>query len=432
MIYKTMDPDLIEINGIKDISFIKFYDLTHNADNKRIIVPTLMIEYDGNKMMNLSVYDKYFNAFMNKVIEVYQDEGKIIVDEDYESKPFTSERTVTIDKRTREILDKGDLNKKEITSFYNDKDSFDNSLKYEIDEVKGIINIVRYMIYEFGTLTDQNVEIVGDFKGYRVNYVLEANINDIFKYLLVRYNKIDEDNYEVSVLNLGDGNKPLIINISFNDDNVYIKGKYRDVSMAYDYKVNSKNGYYLKEVFKKGELIKYEPGTLEAVEPKNTNLITLDSNTTGYVWYALPWGARLGYNGYVESVDENTKIYTNNVIYFDYNLENFYKREFYTKKMKRDNTNTQKGISITLDELRKITHGYYQRPYFIVETYFRNARGDGEYQEKFNGRYFYHVVKAKTTNNIEKAKLVDVKRESINDKADLLSEVKMKRIGGNK
>ena len=429
MIYNVMDPQLIEINSIKDISYIKFYDLVKNDGNKRITVPTLMINYDGNKLINLSILDKYFNIYVNKVIEVYKRENKERVDED-STLPFDSRVTVTIDSRTKEILDKADIvEKKEITSFYDNKDSFSNSLMYEADEVKSIMDITRYMISEFSKFANLNLEFQDGFKGYRTNYVMEAKINDILTYLLIHYDKLDDNNYEVSVGNLGGVNKPLIINISFTDDSVYIKATYQDVALVNEYKVNSKNGYFIKQIFKDGDLVKYEPGTLNKTDVKTKNLVNFDSNIE-YTWYELPWVAYLGYSGSEERIDDNTRIYTNNVIYYDESTNSFYKREFYTKKLKRDNTNTTKGILITLDELRKIVFGYFERPYFIIETQFRSARGDGEYQEKYDGNYFYHVIKARSLDNITKDKLVSVKKEFINDKSDLLSDVKMKRIGG--
>ena len=77
-------------------------------------------------------------------------------------------------------------------------------------------------------------------------------------------------------------------------------------------------------------------------------------------------------------------------MYLDINNDNFNKREHYYKKLEREKTDSQKAIKLTLDELRKNTFGYLSDGAFIIETSFRNALGDGEYQKKYNGKFFYN------------------------------------------
>ena len=460
--YNIMDDVLIAIKNIKDINYIKFYDLTANDSNGLIVVPTLIINYGNNSTMNMSVKDIHFHDFVQKVIDVYQEEKKDYtevheVDVEVENNgkkeivtkkmipsdinpetgeieytelpPFFTKKIVVMNKRTKAILDKTDiLNKNEISSFYENKDGFTGSYKYEIDEVKSIMSIVKYMISEFMKFANLNVEINSDVNGYQTEYTMETKINGEFVYLTLLYDKLNENDYKVAAYF---DDEPLDIEISFDDDSVYVKGKYKSIAISYEFSVNKKNGYYLKEIFRDGNLVNFDPGNLPVTDINDRNLIDLEKKDNSK-WYLLPWGGYLGFNGKEERVDDTTTIDTNHVTYYEKSTDNFYKREFYTKKVERDATDTKKASSIVLDELRKITSGYNQKPYYVIETLFRNARGDGIYQEKYNGKYFYHIVEADDLSKVDKDNLISVKKEDINDISDLVNESVLNKIGGRK
>ena len=67
---------------------------------------------------------------------------------------------------------------------------------------------------------------------------------------------------------------------------------------------------------------------------------------------------------------------------------------------------------------------------FLIETSFKNARGDGEYQNKFNNKFFYHLISVGSINEIKKDKLIPVTRDIFNKKHDLLDKEKIKKLGG--
>ena len=431
MIFDFMDPELKEINRIKDIEFIKIYDLTTNDKDKIILLPALMVSYDNGKIINLSIKDKYFKEFVNKVIQVYNNEKRNVIENDSTS-PLLIKREIDVDPRTKTILDNANFDAKEsLTSFYRNKDGFDNSLMYEQDEIKSIIDIIRFAIMDFAKFANLNVELRDNIKGYQTNYIIEANINGLFNYLLVHYDKKGNDDYVISIGNMGGANKPLIIKISFTDDSVFVEADYQDYVLLNFFNIKNQKGTYSKEIYKNDQLISFDTGDLEECkEFKHTNLFYDD--TTDRVWFLLPWDAYLGESSSKQDIDGDTNIYHSLVTYLDINEDNYTKREFYTQKLERRNTLSRRSLSVTLDEFRKITFGYEQRPFYIIETYFRDARGDGEYQEKLNGKYFYHIVKAKNLKEIKKENLKEVKKEIINEKADLLSDVKLKKIGGRK
>lgn len=462
MIYNFMDDILKEINQINNIDYINFYDITTNDKDSMVVIPALFINYDNNKQMNISIKDKYFNEFVTKVLEVYNREKsntieiiedeitvfdgikekkrKIYTQETINSKgeteyqeinPFLplSKKTVKMNKRTKKILENADiLNKNEITGFYTDKDGFSNSLSFECDEMKGILSTVKYIIKEFATFANFNIEFLDNFRGYRTNYAMETLINNILTDIFIKYIKIDNDNYDVTVMIKG---KPININIMFMDNSIHIVTRYNDIEMTYDFMVSEKGGFYLKNIYKDGNLENYLHGSLDKEDIANRNIVDLE-NTNDSTWYKLPWGAYLGHHNTSEKLDESSIINTKHVTYYEELENSFFLREFFTKEVKGLSEEVKKRKNMVIDELRKVSMGYIAKPYFIIETAFKDARGDGIYQEKYNGKYFYHITNADKLSMITRDNLVSVRKQDINDKSDLVDEEKLKKIGGLK
>ena len=129
---------------------------------------------------------------------------------------------------------------------------------------------------------------------------------------------------------------------------------------------------------------------------------------------------------------ESSIINTKHVTYYEELENSFFLREFFTKEVKGLSEEVKKRKNMVIDELRKVSMGYIAKPYFIIETAFKDARGDGIYQEKYNGKYFYHITNADKLSMITRDNLVSVRKQDINDKSDLVDEEKLKKIGGLK
>ena len=451
MKFNRPDPQaLIDINRIQNLEYVKLYDLNDvntardqrtkrlpESNNNKILIPALMVTYDNGKNMCMDAHDEYFMDFLFKVLEVYREEQNSEVESE-DTSPLLLDRKIIIDERTKKIFESGDLtNKKFITGFYDKVDSFDNREIYEVDEVKSVMDVTRFAIADFGQFANLNIVISNKYSGYRTNYVMEATINDTFVYLLVQYTKIDDNHYEISIANIGGINKPLTINIDYEDDSIMVTERYREYTLVNEFKINERNAYRLREIYKynaitkEDEVQKYEKINLEKAEVTHPNLVNLDyEEKIPYTWYKLPWDAYIGYAGSEEEIDKDTRIFANHITYLDINDDNFYKRDYYSKTLKRNTTHSRLSMVATLDALRKITYGYARAPYYIIGTSFMNARGDGEYQRRYNGKHYYHIVKAKKLEEIKKENLVGVKRQLINEKADFLNDDKMRQMGG--
>ena len=430
-----MDPKQIEINKIKNLQYISFYDVTLPMKNgnltQNVLVPALMVKADG-KTFNYSVMDKDFVRFVHKVITVYHKEkdkapvegatpslipNGIVFDNEYSKKIFEDARF---------------LDENELVGFYYDKDSYDNTLMFEIDEVNNTMDIIRYVIKDFAALTNTTINLSTRWKGYRNRYRNEAEKNGKLTNIVIEYKKQSDNEYHVKILNIGDLGQEYNVIIRFLDNQVYIFGKYGDIEVTTEIIIDDNGARFLYYVYQKRNPIIYNSGDLEITDMPYDNIVNLDSKDE-FTWYKLPWNAYIGKSTKISEVDKATSISTNHIMYLDIIGDNFYKREFYNKKLSREKTKTQQRVKITVDEFRKRTIGFkLDEDNFLIETSFKKALGDGEYQDKLINRYFYHVVKAKDIKEIKKDNLKPVTKDLVTDKAHLVDDKKIKRIGERK
>ena len=244
MTYDIQDPRLQEINGIKELEYIKFHDLVITGDvdeeNKQIVIPELLISYNNGKNLSYNSKDEFFEEFVHKVLEVYKEEkGKILDDSTFMPQTLKIE-----DQRTQNFLDKADIvNKNEITEIYEDMDSYEDSLMFESHEFRTVMDIIRFVIKSFGEFSKVNIELSDNVRGMRTNYFVDATVNDKHVSFSILYYKLDDNTYDVSIGNIGGLGKELNIRIALHDDNISITSVYIDgkESFLFDYSITVDN-----------------------------------------------------------------------------------------------------------------------------------------------------------------------------------------------
>ena len=60
-----MDQLLIDIYNIRNLEYVNFWDLHGTSDSKILVIPAIMINYDGGKTLNLCSKDKYHFNHLN-------------------------------------------------------------------------------------------------------------------------------------------------------------------------------------------------------------------------------------------------------------------------------------------------------------------------------------------------------------------------------
>ena len=435
MYVEQMEELLIEIYNIKNLEYINLYDILSTENTKMLVIPAILINYDGGKTLNLCAKDKYFDIYVKKIVEVYNDE-KNNVREDILTDPFGYRRNIEIDERTKHILDSGKLEEiNKVYQFYFGKKSYEDSLMFQIDEVKSLLPVIKYHVKELFSLTDRYVIFDDKFSGYRDNYMLSGTINGINSNFILHFEKLDENTYNVALSGLMEKNVKLFMKISFSKDSISIE------SLVDDYELQSDSLYYVvgdivkrvHEIKIKDRVISYSNEDLECVCNEYDNIANLD-NEVNLKWFKLPWGALYGIACKIEEVSELEKVIERHNMYISVFNNEFLRKEYYSRTYLRNRTATVTSNEFILDEVRKNMIGVVLdkiNGIYVVETSFDdNVSKTGFYDEKLAKKYFYHVVQSNNgVANIKNENLIDVsKDDGILSNVDLLNKANVLRL----
>ncbi len=437
MQFFTMDTLLTDIYNIRNITFIEIRELSMlQSESKEIIIPLLTIAYDGGKSLSLCSRDKYFNTFVKKVVQVYNDEKNNIM-EDSLTDPFRLRTKIKIDERTKTILDSGKLESvSELYQFYDDKESYDTSLLLNVDEVRTLMKVVNYHLCELFSNTDKNICFSDEFTGYKNRYIFNGKIDNLEMQFPVSYEKISDNKYLFCIGNLIDSNYPVKVFISFEKDRIIVECLIEEYELISNFTYLITDGLVKRivETRRSGVLISYVNTNLEECENELLGITNFDSEHN-FKWFRLPWNAYYGINSIVSDLSKSEKNIEIANMYL-YGEDSFFvRREYYSKVYKKEHSSLVKIDEVCLDEAIKNTIGVCLSQLdnvYLIETLFLDTRNaNGYYEEKMKNRYFYHVVKSdEGIINFDKDKLITISHgDSILETSDLFnSSLVMKRI----
>ena len=431
----TMDQLLIDIYHIRNLEYVNFWDLHGTSDSKVLVIPAIMINYDGGKTLNLCAKDKYFDTFVRKVVEVYNDEKDNIL-EDSLTDPFRMRQNIKIDERTKRILTSGvleDINR--VYSFYESKESYDNSLLFQIDEVKSLLPMIKYHIKKLFNMTDVVISFDGDITGYRNCYLLMGKLNGIDRCFILSFNKTYSNSYEVSIQGLLSNNIPLNMCIDFTKDSLLVNTSMGDnmISCSSEYLVTNEVVKEIHIIKKDGLPIGYENRDLVEVENNISNITDIDSDTR-FKWFELPWGAMYGIDNTVVDVSGTEKVIERHNMFVDTMNDCFSLREYFSKSYHRNRTVSVDAIDVTLDEVRKnvfcICIDSIKGIYAVESSFLDKVAKSGYYDEKLAGNYFYHLVSSDNgIKGISRDGLIPVsKNDNVLSGVDLLNKANVYRL----
>lgn len=433
-----MDDTLIEIYNIKDITSIKLWDRMLNSynENKMIIVPGLIVTYNGGKMLNICADEKYFYEFVKKVREVYNDEKDNIL-EDSLTDPFRLRTNIDIDERTKKILESGELqNINPIYEYYDDKYSYDSSLLFQKNLVELLYPIVKYHIEEFYSKTDKTVFLSNEINGYRNKYSTESKVDGVDRNIIIEYEYVDDNKYIFYVSGIYNSTNSIKIEIEFKKDRIEISlvDKVNDIFASFIYLTTNENVKSVINIFKGHLSIYYENKDLESVENDLVNITDLDCKTN-LKWFKLPWNAMYGIDNKVEKLNDSESLIKHHTMYV-LTLENsFIKREKYNSSYLRKNTTAITSEEVVLDEVNKNTSCICiskNEGIYVIETSFLDVKDpNGYYDGKLRNRYFYHVVKSKNgVREISRDNMISLSNKDVLTNCDLVSKQKMLSLVG--
>ncbi len=423
---------LIKIYNIRNIESINIDNLRVVSSSKIELIPLLTVYYDHGKMLSLSSREKYFYSFVKKVTEVYNDEKNNII-EDKLTDPFKMRGTIKIDNHTKNILENGKLTElNSIYEFYNDKFSYDNSLLFQIDEVKLLFPIIKYHIEDLFNKTNKKVILNNDIQGYRDSFISYASVNGLNKVINILFSRNSDNDYTFIVSGLL--KSPLEINIRFLNDRINVFMNNKELNCEYTYLTNNEKVKQIISISKNYLNLFYDNKDLKECENIYKNITDLD-NETNFKWFYLPWGSLYGINNSIYDLNSVEKIIKTYSMYINVNDNGFIKKENYSKTYKRisSSLNTE---SVVLDDAIKNTMCFCISKtdnIYAIETAFLDTRyPDAYYQEFLENKYFYHIFKSKL-DEVNKDKLISINNDSVLFNTDLVNENKaLSLIKGDK
>lgn len=372
---RSMDEELVVINNIRNLTSVKIWDLVQHDKGKDLVVPAILITYDGGKQLNLCAKDNYFNEYVRKVIEVYRDEKDDIL-EDALTDPFRLRSSIDIDEYTKKILESGNLERiSEIYRFYQDKEVYENSLSFQVDDIKSLIKLVQYHIIRLFSNTDRTIVFKSDFSGFRDNYVMMGQVDGIEHYFPFTIDKKDGNNYSFSINGLVNKNIPVMVDVSFKKDEISV------VCFVDGYELREESRYVvtngvikeIHDVTRKGITIGYKNNDLERTDSNPLQNISELDEDVDMSFFVLPWGAVYGCNVVVDDVSDYEKVITIHNMYCDADSDSFVKKEYFSKNYKRNRTATLDSEDMMMDEVRKNVLGVSidrENRLFVIETEF--------------------------------------------------------------
>lgn len=431
-----MDPELVSIYNIRNLESVRIWDFESLTSSQRLIVPAILITYDGGKTLNLCAKDKHFNIYVKKVAQVYNDEKNNIL-EDALSDPFRLHSSIIIDDFTRKILESRELEQiNDIYSFYNNKDSFDTSQFFQIDEVRSLIDIVRYHLSKLFTFTDKVVTFNEDeITGFRNNYCLTGQVDGVEKVFPFIFEKTDNNKYDFWIAGIENHNHPIKLNIAFENENFIVSIEIESYGLVSTSKYVITNGVVkeIHDITKNGLTISYKNEDLEEVQTNELQNFADIDESSNLKWFRLPWQAVYGIDTKITDISEVEKIIEIQNMYVSIFNGGFIKKENYSKKYKRNKTVTLDSNDMILDEVRKSVIGVSideEQKTFVIETSFDTDNvKDGMLNGVITGEHFYHACHSKTgLNGIIKKKLVPLRKRHIITNSDLVNKHRILKL----
>lgn len=392
-----MDKTLIDIYNIRNLESVKVWDLISSNESKLLVVPCITIMYDGGKYLSLCAKDKFFDVYVRKVVEVYNDEKDHIL-EDSLTNPFGLRKGIDIDAHSKSILASGELEQLSSTyQFYDGKESYDHTLLFQIDEVRLLLPIIRYHVQQLFGATDKVVLIEDTITGYRDFYTLFAKVNGIDTNLTLHFVKVDEKTFDISIGGLNTKCIPVLMRIQFAKDSIRVDtgiSAYGFLSSSMYFIVNGVVKE-IHEVKKDGTLVLYENKDLSSVEENPySSLAHLDSDVQ-LKWFLLPWGAIYGIDNAILEVSDTEKIVEMHNMYICALEDCFARREYYSKTYLRNRTVAVDSEETVLDEVVKNVTGLRLTgldTIYAIETNFVGKGKNGYYEGYLGNKYFYHLA----------------------------------------
>ena len=421
IVLKNIDELLTTIGSIKNLESVKVYDLTSYVQNdtRTMLLPAILIIYDGGKYLNLSAKDKYFDVFAKKVQSVYNEEkDKLVIDKSIN--PFRT-CVIDIDDKSKHILESGNLSRK---SLYDDKKAYDYSLFYDMDELFGILPIIKYHLKELFDKTNIPINYYDNkIDGYKKYFRISCTVDGLDDNLILTYKKNEDNSYDISIRSYKN-HFPTV------DEHIIISSDVIDVTTTID-KSNIRyekeyefinNPKVVERLYKNDNLLFFNKEDIEKCNNPYNNLVSIDKPFNG-IWYKLPWNAYYGISEELEEITLDDRVVSRDSKYLSINDDSYLIHDDYNKKYFKQKKASVVTSTMELDRIKRVIKGKkLSDDIYIIET-------------NIDDKYHYEIANVSKLDDISKDKMIYISKDNnIIYSGDLYDTNCIKKlvIGGNK
>jgi hypothetical protein len=439
-----MDEERIAISEIRNLESVRFSDLGVSSinnsktslynelldDGNTLIIPMLIVVYDGAKVIVLSSKDENFEYLVKKTKDVYLKEKDSTIEGDF------FKRGINIDEYTKKILLSDTvIQTSDLYKYYENIESYDKKLISSDSEYYALLPLIEYVLKTNLYNINRNFKLENKLKGYSAsgNYILYGSINEIYTPMPMRITK-SNNKYNIKVSNVFKEHKPLDITINFNRTSLDIISSVSELNYqsleTFKYEDNSLSNR--KEIYVEDKCVYVDPTTIDESN-YIPNIIKLDERDN-LRWFKLPWNASIGFSNIETKIDEESKTAYRKIQYVGVNKNTAINIESAEKRFIRNSKDFRKMKDLVFDDVDKTMTIFNDGENTFIETSFSEDGAVGVYRESYANKYFYQVSSANNIEEINNTNTYPVSREyEVYEPGELLNNYEIKKlVKGNK
>lgn len=395
MVPKIMTEEEIIISKIKNLRYIKIFDLFNNSWNNKAVAAVLINYINEKGRLSSICYcekDKLFDVFVDKIMERYnleKNDNKI----NYGNQ------------LTKEIIENNYEFAQTIPSEkYISKKGVDNPiLNYEKDEFLKFKNIITYFINQISTFFGLNIKLNDKIYGNRSNYSIVCEINGRERIIPLNYKKISENNYEIVLNNLIGNLNFIKLNINYKIDKVEINWSVLSLNLEYKSIYYFDTNIFKEELVSSGKTLYHNNSVNKNVTETLNNDLIEETSEINKPLNVLPWKDLYTYDKTYISQD-NSDIFIERTTYIYDMLDRL------SIDIRYEKTYNNKNSIIRLNGMHEKINIYKviddKNIIYLFERYFSKVSHSlGKYKNHLENKSFYECILEDKTFDIDPSKI---------------------------
>lgn len=404
MKYTIMDQELIDIKNLENIESLSLFNIPDFREKKKENRALLgIIAFTKGKTFSYVQTEKYFDIYLNKLIEQYNKEKE--------------NKNIIIDKELLPIFENKEQipEDEELKLFLSLPNFKQQKICYEKTKIERIKNILFYELNQIKKLTNQD-EIYNKITGYREQFEISGIKNNEYINHLISFEMEDDFNYKVKINNFFSTGNGLNIAISFKGNKTVINWISENKLLSGSHEITYNNELAKEEayIFSNGKCIFYDTNKI-STEPNDKDLKQIKNymnlfNVSGnFKIVKLPW------NDFHLQEEANEELENNQDKKEEKELDLSITDNYAYLNYQQQSTITSKtsNYQVKTDGRKSFHHailGDLEDNFGIIETkFYALPFTKSNYKLKLEDNYFYQYFETKKT-SLQDLEEVDAKK----------------------